>query len=41
MSAPARPAFDRDVMKDLIDKAEVLIEPLPYMWRFYEKTIVI
>ena len=39
--SPARPAFDRDVMKDLIDKAEVLIEALPYMRRFYAKTIVI
>jgi acetylglutamate kinase len=28
-------------MKDLIDKAEVLIEALPYIRRFFEKTIVI
>ena len=28
-------------MKQLIDKAEVLIEALPYMRRFYDKTIVI
>jgi acetylglutamate kinase len=28
-------------MKGLIDKAEVLIEALPYIRRFYEKTIVI
>ena len=28
-------------MKDLIDKAEVLVEALPYMRRFYDKTIVI
>ncbi len=28
-------------MKDLIDKAEVLIEALPYMRRFFERTIVI
>ncbi len=28
-------------MKDLIDKAEVLIEALPYMRRFFDKTIVI
>ena len=28
-------------MKDLIDKAEVLIEALPYIRRFYDKTIVI
>lgn len=28
-------------MKDLIGKAEVLIEALPYMRRFYDKTIVI
>jgi acetylglutamate kinase len=28
-------------VKALIDKAEVLIEALPYMRRFYEKTIVI
>lgn len=28
-------------MKALIDKAEVLIEALPYMRRFYDKTIVI
>ena len=28
-------------MKELIDKAEVLIEALPYMRRFYDKTIVI
>ena len=28
-------------MKDLIEKAEVLIEALPYMRRFFDKTIVI
>lgn len=28
-------------MKDLIDKAKVLIEALPYIRRFYDKTIVI
>lgn len=28
-------------MKDLIDKAEVLIEALPYMRRFFDRTIVI
>jgi acetylglutamate kinase len=28
-------------MKKLIDKAEVLVEALPYMRRFYDKTIVI
>ena len=28
-------------MKDLVDKAEVLIEALPYMRRFVGKTIVI
>ncbi|HXK21780.1 MAG TPA: acetylglutamate kinase [Myxococcota bacterium] len=28
-------------MKDLIDKAEVLIEALPYIRRFYDKTVVI
>ena len=28
-------------MKKLIDKAEVLIEALPYMRRFFDKTIVI
>jgi acetylglutamate kinase len=28
-------------MKQLIDKAEVLVEALPYMRRFYDKTIVI
>ena len=28
-------------MKQLIDKAEVLVEALPYMRRFFEKTIVI
>jgi acetylglutamate kinase len=28
-------------MRDLIDKAEVLIEALPYIRRFYDKTIVI
>ena len=28
-------------MKQLIDKAEILIEALPYMRRFYDKTIVI
>jgi acetylglutamate kinase len=28
-------------MKDLIDKAEILIEALPYIRRFYDKTIVI
>jgi acetylglutamate kinase len=28
-------------MKELIDKAEVLIEALPYIRRFYDKTIVI
>jgi acetylglutamate kinase len=28
-------------MKELIDKAKVLIEALPYMRRFYDKTIVI
>ena len=28
-------------MKTLIDKAEVLIEALPYMRRFYDQTIVI
>ena len=28
-------------MKQLIDKAEVLIEALPYIQRFYDKTIVI
>ena len=28
-------------MKDLIEKAEVLIEALPYIRRFYEKTLVV
>jgi len=28
-------------MKDLIDKAEILVEALPYIRRFYDKTIVI
>ena len=28
-------------MKDLVDKAEVLIEALPYMRRFVDRTIVI
>ena len=28
-------------MKNLIDKAEVLIEALPYIRRFYDRTIVI
>ncbi len=35
-------AYDeRLAMKALIDKAEVLIEALPYMRRFYDRTIVI
>ena len=28
-------------MKELIDKAEVLIEALPYIRRFFDKTVVI
>ena len=28
-------------MEDLIDKAKVLIEALPYIRRFYDKTIVV
>ena len=28
-------------MKDLIDKAEILVEALPYIRRFYDKTIVV
>jgi len=29
------------LMKELIDKAEILIEALPYIRRFFDKTIVI
>ena len=28
-------------MKELIDKAEVLVEALPYIRRFYDKTVVV
>jgi len=33
--------FGRTGMEDLIDKAKVLIEALPYIRRFYDKTIVV
>ena len=39
--AKERTSSGHESMKELIDKAEVLIEALPYIRRFYDKTIVI